>query len=132
MKVKSTKKLLLVVSVLAMLFVVSCKKQDVVKTSYKVLSTASTIYDASMKSVADLYKNHQISDKQKDKIIEAAKIYKSSFLIANNAVIHYMLDKTPENQQQLEKCLQDMSKALSNLLVEINNVSQHKSKVVAK
>ena len=114
------------------LLLMSCSHQNFVKSSYRVLSTSANVYDASMKTAADLYKQHLISESEKEKIVNIAKMYKDSFMLCNNAIAQYMMSETPENQKKAQEALNQMTKSLDDLIQEINKTKKYNNKKESK
>lgn len=73
--------------------------------AYKTISTAQIAYDATMKVAADRYKAGEISEEQKEKIIEAAKPVYASLKLAAEALKVYHEVKSYDKRTELESSL---------------------------
>lgn len=78
--------------------ITNTKPETFTSVSYKSLSTAATFYDTTMKSVAELYKNKQITDADKDKVIELGNKFWESYHSAVSALEIYEKSTTPTDK----------------------------------
>lgn len=102
---KSTIQGVALLAVLMML--VSCAsmsghEETFTSTSYKTLSSAATVYDRSMKSIADLYKQGLIDDDIKDEAIRLGNIFWASYHPAVEALKAYESSSTPADKESAE------------------------------
>lgn len=119
LKTVQFRKNLIVVFLIALMFTAACA--SFVKNAYNTLGTAGVIYDSSMKSVAELYKQGYIKEDEKEMVIDVAQKYYTTYQSAVVALeIYQQVDKSIRKQKELE--LQELLNSLNALGVQLNNL----------
>ena len=115
-------------AIVAMLaFAVGCtSEEDFTKNTYKSLKSAEIAYDTGMKVAAEAHKGGIINDEEKIQVIEAARIFHSSFMVAS-AALEVAVETKDDSQTARDRVLSAMTtmwrnydryKALVESLVE--------------
>ena len=79
---------------------------------YKTLSTAAEVYETTMSAMGDLYKQGKLSESDKDKVIDVAKIYWSTYHSATLAMDVWMRTKNADDKIVLDKAITELTAAI--------------------
>lgn len=83
--------------------------------AYKTISTAHIAYDATLKIAADRYKAGEISEAQKEKIIEAARPVYASLKLAAEALKVYHDLKTEDAKEALSNSVKKLDEDVKTM-----------------
>jgi hypothetical protein len=100
----------------------ACAHATFISNSYKILATAETVYDTSLKTAGEMYKNGQISDEKKDEIIKIATKYRAAYVLAKQAVIEAETVKSEDSLKKAQEAITaflNLSDELTSFITEV-------------
>jgi len=100
--------MLTLLMILLMLVTVQCS--SFVKTTYSSLGTAGILYDTSMKTIAELYKDGRMSEEAKQEAVRIAQDYYAVYMSAVAALEVYQGMSAGDKEGQKMRVLELMEK----------------------
>lgn len=114
---------ILVMIMIASLFMYGCskdqtiKKEQITKSSYSVLATSAEIYDVTLKSLADLYKQGKITDEQKAITITYGNEFWRAYHTAVDTLDTYYNSSGTDAAIDMSSAISTLATALTKFLV---------------
>lgn len=102
--------------IVALIFMVATACATFKTNSFKVLSVSAATYDATMKSAADLYRQGELTNDQKDKAIELGRSYWAAYHSAVAALAAYETTNSAEDEKRAETAITAVSVFLGEFL----------------
>ncbi len=113
MKKRNYKQYIVICIILSfMTFGCAHQQQTPEQIGYKTLSTAAEVYETTMSAMSDLYKQGKLSESDKDKVVEVAKIYWSTYHSATLAMDVWMRTKNADDKIVLDKAIAELTAAI--------------------
>ena len=94
------------------------------KTTYVTLNTMGIAYESIMKVSADLYKDKQITEEQKDKIIELGTVFYGSYHTLVEAFELYKMSQTTEVKKTVTIVMAQTVKSYNNFVSYYNDTTK--------
>jgi hypothetical protein len=102
--------------VCAALVAVAASCATFTKDAYQSLSVSFQAYDATMRSVSDLYREGRVSEAQKRDVIAYGNLYVAAHNNAVQSLANYERTGAAEDKEAYLDCIADLSKRLSQLI----------------